>query len=218
MSLVVSLRDRSFWKNGFFRGLIALSMIAGCWQLGQAGYMLAKARLAQHLLNHAWGNIQEGAVAEKPWPWADTYPLIKLRFPAADESMIVLSGASGRNLAFAPAHVSASAMPGETGVSVIGGHRDTHFSLLQRVNLRDELIVELPTGQQILYNVTQASVVDSRLTRLALDAERPMLALVACYPFNGISAGGPLRFVVMAEAVMGEAFVEERALISRITL
>lgn len=183
------------------RGMVILLVAIGCWQLGHAGYMLAKAQLAQHLLNQAWSETQKGGMAAKPWPWADTYPLIKLHIPASEESMIVLAGASGRNLAFAPAHVSGSAMPGGIGVSVIGGHRDTHFSLLENVDLHDELIIEYPNGQQVLYKVTQASVVDSRLSRVALDADRPMLALVACFPFNGVSAGGPLRFIVMAEAI-----------------
>jgi len=202
MMPVVPRGNRFFWGEWLPRVLVILLVVVGCWQLGHAGYLLVKAQLAHHLLNEAWSDIQEGSVAAKPWPWADTYPLIKLRFPAAAESMVVLAGASGRNLAFAPAHVSGSAMPGGVGVSVIGGHRDTHFSLLEHVNLHDELIVEYPNGEQVLYSVTMASVVDSRLSRIALDADRPMLALGACFPFNGVSAGGPLRFVVMAEAIM----------------
>ena len=178
---------------------VAVLIAAGCWQLGQAGYLAAKAELAQHLLNQAWSEMKAGAVAAKPWPWADTYPLVKLRLGIDDQPLIVLAGASGRNLAFAPAHVSGSVQPGGNGVSVIGGHRDTHFSVLQHAQLNDVLSVEYPDGEYLEYQVVNIAVVDSRTSRIALDSDQPMLALVACYPFDGLNSGGPLRFVVMAE-------------------
>lgn len=178
---------------------VAVLIVTGCWQLGQAGYLVVKAELAQHLLNQAWNEMKAGAVAVKPWPWADTYPLVKLRFGVNDQPMIVLAGATGRNLAFAPAHVSGSVQPGGSGVSVIGGHRDTHFTVLQHMQVNDVLSVEYPDGQYLEYRVVNIKVVDSRTSRIALDSEQPMLALVACYPFDGLNAGGPLRFVVVAE-------------------
>lgn len=178
---------------------VAVLIVTGCWQLGQAGYLVVKAELAQHLLNQAWNEMKAGAVAVKPWPWADTYPLVKLRFGVNDQPMIVLAGATGRNLAFAPAHVSGSVQPGGSGVSVIGGHRDTHFTVLQHMQVNDVLSVEYPDGQYLEYRVVNIKVVDSQTSRIALDSEQPMLALVACYPFDGLNAGGPLRFVVVAE-------------------
>lgn len=184
------------------RGFIVVLLVFGLWQLGQAGYLTVKAQLAQFLLHQAWHSMQAGELAVKPWAWADTSPLVKLQFGSNGSSMIVLAGASGRNLAFAPAHVSGSALPGQKGVSVIGGHRDTHFSKLQQVQVSDSLIVEYPSGKRLHYQVTEIAVVDSRESRLALDAEQSMLALVACYPFQGVSAGGPLRFVVMAEETL----------------
>lgn len=183
----------------FKKVFVAVLIVAGCWQLGQAGYLVVKAELAQHLLNQAWNEMKAGAVAVKPWPWADTYPLVKLRFGVNDQPMIVLAGATGRNLAFAPAHVSGSVQPGGSGVSVIGGHRDTHFTVLQHMQVNDVLSVEYPDGQYLEYRVVNIKVVDSRTSRIALDSEQPMLALVACYPFDGLNAGGPLRFVVVAE-------------------
>jgi len=182
------------------RLVIVILLVFGVWQVGHAAYMLAKAKMAQYLLSQAWNEMQAGAVARKPWPWADTFPLVKLQF-ADDEAMIVLAGASGRNLAFAPAHVSASVKPGVRGVSVIGGHRDTHFASLEDAKVQDLLTVEYPGGERLFYQVTQVSVVDSRSSTIALDAEQSMLALVACYPFDSFDAGGPLRFVVIAEIV-----------------
>lgn len=181
------------------RVLVVVLMVAGCWQLGQAGYLTAKAELAQHLLHQAWDEMKAGALEVKPWPWADTHPLIKLHLGVDEQPLIVLAGASGRNLAFAPAHVSGSVQPGGVGVSVIGGHRDTHFSVLQHAQLNDAFSIEYPGGEYSEYRVVNIAVVDSRTSRIALDSSQPMLALVSCYPFDGVDSGGPLRFVVMAE-------------------
>jgi sortase A len=45
-------------------------------------------------------------------------------------------------------------------------------------------------------------VVDSSQQQINTDAlPRDALMLVTCYPFNGLEANGPLRFVVEARAV-----------------
>ena len=50
------------------------------------------------------------------------------------------------------------------------------------------------------YRVTEAHVVDSQQVGLDTEGETPRLALVTCYPFDAASPGGPLRYVVFAEA------------------
>ncbi|OUS24053.1 sortase, marine proteobacterial type [Gammaproteobacteria bacterium 45_16_T64] len=192
--------------KGWLNVVMIVLILLGVSQLGHGGYLIIKAQLAQIMLEQAWAEAQDinrdvAFDPVKPWPWADTSPLAKLRFDELNQSLIVLTGASGRNLAFGPAHVSGSAVLGEAGVSVIGGHRDTHFALLQHIGIQDQLSIELPSGEIIGYKVTNISVVDSRQSQIALDADRSTLALVACYPFDAVEAGGPLRFVVMAEAI-----------------
>jgi sortase A len=115
--------------------------------------------------------------------------------------LIVLEGASGRNLAFGPAHDPASAMPGEPGNSVIEGHRDTHFAVLRGIKTGDTLRVETLTRRDVDFVVTDIRVVDSRRARIALGAEQPRLTLVTCYPFDAPVPGGPLRLVVTADAI-----------------
>jgi sortase A len=43
-------------------------------------------------------------------------------------------------------------------------------------------------------------VLDSRRDRLVIEADRPMLTLLTCYPFDALLPGGPLRYVAIAEA------------------
>ena len=112
--------------------------------------------------------------------------------------LIVLAGGSGRTLAFAPGHLSASALPGEIGNTIIAGHRDTHFRFLNDIEVGELIGMETATGQGHLYEVTSVDIVDSRHASLLLDTQVATMTLVTCYPFDARDAGGPLRYVVTA--------------------
>lgn len=167
--------------------------------LAWATWIEAKAFVAQSLIAVAWERNQSGANDAKPWPWADTTPVAKLTVIGSNESLIVLEGASGRNLAFGPTHDTASVLPGEPGNSVIAAHRDTHFQILETLKQGDRLRIERRGGQVIDFQVSDITIVDSRHTRIGLGADKPRLTLVTCYPFDAINPGGPLRFVVTAD-------------------
>lgn len=184
------------WRNGMVCGLL----LAALWLAGKAGYMEAKAEFAQYLLEQAWMKRLQDGLEHKPWPWADTSPIARLSFPKQQMNLVVLAGASGRNLAFAPAHLSASVLPGQAGVSVIGGHRDTHFTFLESVKIGDQFQLQTTGGQTTTFAVEEILITDVRRSEIRLDAQHPVLALVACYPFNSADTGGPLRYMVMAKA------------------
>lgn len=173
-------------------------MLAGFAQLGSAAYIPVKAEFAQRMLERAWRDSEAGAPM-RPWPWADTWPIARLRSIKHDVDLIVLAGMSGRTLAFGPGHVSASSLPGNRGTSVIGGHRDTHFRFLQRLQSGDRLLVERANGDEHWFRVVATDVADSADSQLVLRADGAWLTLVTCYPFDAIDPGGPLRYVVTAE-------------------
>jgi sortase A len=111
---------------------------------------------------------------------------------------LVLSGASGRNLAFGPAHLAGTAPPGAEGNCVLAGHRDTHFAFLEDLAVGDDLWLETPDGAVRRYRVRDAAVVhESDSSPLEPTAE-PVLTLVTCFPFDAALPGGPLRYVVRA--------------------
>jgi sortase A len=174
-------------------------LVFGLVCLGQAGWIHAKATLAQVLVERAFERALEGAANAQPWPWADTHLVARLRIAGAARALVVLSGASGRNLAFGPAHDTASVLPGEPGNSLIAGHRDTHFRGLEALQPGDRIEVERADGRQLAFIVTALEIVDSRRTRIALDGDTSRLVLVTCYPFVAVDPGGPLRFVVTAD-------------------
>jgi sortase A len=187
--------------SGFRRLAVSCLLCFGFWQLGQGAYIPAKAWVAQELMQRAWRKSSRKSLPQAPWPWADTWPIARLSAKGGAIELIVLSGGSGRTLAFGPGHMSASVLPGEIGNSVIAGHRDTHFQFLKYLMIGESLQVEMPDGRNHLYRVTGVDVVDSRRGRLVLDTDDALLSLVTCYPFDAAAAGGPMRYVVTSELI-----------------
>jgi sortase A len=181
--------------------LALVSLGAGCWGLGQGGYVYAKALLAQHLLQKAWDRTLTGKQQSRPWPWADTWPVARLIVPQQETALVVLAGVSGSALAFAPGHLDGSPRPGRPGNSVIAGHRDTHFRFLQQLTSGDIIQIESTDGRVHNFEVFSLQVVDASETRLVLEGAEPLLSLVTCYPFNAVVSGGSLRYVVTARAI-----------------
>jgi sortase A len=195
------------WRVGHWRSIeltAALALCIGMVCFGEATWIRGKAFLAQILIERAWGQARAGALAPKPWPWADTTPIARLELPAHGsgkdiQRLMVLDGVSPRNLAFGPNHDSSSVRPGAQGNSIIEGHRDTHFRALQQVRMGDRVRVQGLDMRWVSFVVVDVRVVDSRRFRIALDADVPRLTLVTCYPFDAIAPGGPLRWVVTAD-------------------
>jgi sortase A len=186
-------------RSALRAGAVLLTAV-GIWQVGHGAWIYAKAVLAQHLLRAAWARTVAGESAVRPWPWADTWPVARLRVPAHGVDLIVLDGVSGRTLAFAPGHATRSARPGGPGTAIVTGHRDTHFRFLERVRPGEEILVDTPGEPTARFRVREATVVDARTAVIRRDGDgAPGLVLLTCYPFDAIQPGGPLRYVVSAE-------------------
>ncbi len=177
------------------RFVIVTLLLVAAWQGGDAARIALKAWLAQALLANAWARSGGGAQAIRPWPGADTWPAARLGLPRQGATAIVLAGASARNLAFGPAHVDASAWPGEGRVSIIAGHRDTHFSVLEHVARGDPVTLER-RGRTHRYEVVDTAVVHRDAAAIAAAADE--LVLVTCWPFRALAPGTPWRYVVRA--------------------
>jgi len=188
------------FRRARFLAVILLLAGAGLACFGSGLFIHAKAGVAQVLLHSAWAKSQASGMPAKPWPWADMHPVARLIAPSQHADLLVLSGASGRTLAFGPGHLSGSAIPGDLGNSVITAHRDTHFRFLQRLVTGDTLVVEGRNGTRRHFQVRRTYVADYRALDIPRDTLQPTLTLVTCYPFDAISPGGPLRYVVVAEA------------------
>ena len=172
---------------------LAAVLVTAAFFLIKAAWIPVKAEVAQLLLEQAWKRTQQGEPNARPWPWADTSPVAILEVPRLGIRQIVLSGTSGRNLAFGPTLLTS---PTQADL-VVSGHRDTHFSFLK--SLQQGEILRLTTLQGVSeYRVSWLEVIDSRSQQLVLEPGIVRLTLMTCYPFEAVTAGGPLRYVVTA--------------------
>jgi sortase A len=182
------------------QGAVALLLGLGTWQIASAGWIHAKALLAQRLIASAWEQARDGGPARRPWPGADLRPIARLTVPSRGVDLYVLDNASLRALAFGPAHVGGTAAPASDGNSVLVAHRDTHFAFLKTIELGDEIEVEAP-GRNARYRVSEVTVMDKNEARVLDEPGARQLTLVTCYPFDAVRPGTSLRYVVVAERI-----------------
>lgn len=176
--------------------LFVALVIAGLLVAGRGVWIYVKAQVAQLLLEASWRSALSGTPV-RPWPWADTQPVGRLRF--AGQGVIVLAGASGRTMAFGPGHVDGTALPGRAGNCVITAHRDTHFAALRTASVGDTVSLQRPDGTTIHYQVRETRVVDMSEVSLLRQDGHDRLTLITCYPFDAVIPGGRQRYAVIAE-------------------
>lgn len=182
------------------RKLLMLSLgllVLGITQFGQGGYLYIKAEIAQALIKDAWAQTQSQQQNVKPWGWADTWPVAKISFAGEEKEFYVLHGANGASLAFGPGHLASSAHPGQVGNSVIIGHRDTHFSVLEDLKPQDQIAVET-LNQKHWYKVVSTRVARASDISLLEEHNVAVLTLLTCYPFNDLGSDSQYRYIVRA--------------------
>lgn len=176
-------------------------LTASLYSGGQSVWISGKAIVAQWLLNSAWQRSVSTQTPDKAWPWADTAPVARLSIPSLGESFIVLSNASGEALAFGPGLVAGNPDKLSEQAIAIGGHRDTHLSILEAVEPGTRIWLQNIQGQSQQYQINQHQIIDSRTQSLALNQSQAGLVLITCYPFNAATVGGPLRLVLTADPI-----------------
>ena len=181
----------------------AVLVVAGFWQLGGAALIHGKAWLAPVLIERAWEKSLEQGSPIKPWRWADTWPLARLRVEALNITQYVLAGANGASLPFGPGHLDGSALPGQPGSIVIAGHRDTHFRFLEELSPGTVLELTSIDGTTRAFQVLRQDVVDARTHGIAPLADSSELILVTCESTHAFQYRGPFRLVVTAVPVAG---------------
>lgn len=174
-------------------------LCAGVWLFGMAVWIDIKAVAAQILLDHAWATTLAGAEPVKPWPWADTEPVARLKVPRLGVDQVVLRGVSGEALAFGPGHMTGSPLPGDRGTSIIAGHRDTHFAFLRNLTPGDDVFLIRKDGSRHHFRILGSRVVLAQASGIDPDRSQTRLALVTCWPFDGLIGNSDQRYLVTGE-------------------
>lgn len=213
---------------GISKYVVLSVIVLACLLLVQPSYLYAKSVVAQILLNHAWQKSQHQVknqtnnqsdnqsnnrsqnqsdnqsngqvVGDKhlPWQWADSYPVAKLSYVKGDTSWIILSGMTGRSMAFAPSWLEDSARPNQYGNTVISAHNDSHFALLENTEVGDSFLLEDKTGRVIDYRTVNINVVSVDDISPYYFYDEMMITLITCYPFETTNKPKNKRLVIHA--------------------
>ncbi len=139
--------------------------------------------------------------------WDDGAPLVEsapvARLSGDGSDLYILPDASLETLQDGPG-LFAGVAPGEIGLSVIAGHRETHFAFLEHVAVGDVMQLSTPDGQAQDYVVADRRVVDGRTMMVggsgARTGDTPRLMLVTCWPFDSTEIGPERLIVTLAPA------------------
>ncbi|SMC61248.1 class GN sortase [Rhizobium sp. RU36D] len=207
------LNGRPFWQRlGGAEKAVALAACAGALAgtalIADGLYIKAKASLSQVLLQRSFAAELSGYAGARPWPWADFVTEARIAAPRLGAEAIVLRGASGETLAFGPAHLEGTPLPGEAGTAVIAAHRDTHFRWLKDLHPGDEVEITRRDGRMLVFEVSEARIAPWNESGINASALGVHLALATCWPFDATTPG-PLRYIVDLELVRDATLSEE---------
>lgn len=122
-----------------------------------------------------------------------------LIIPALNQKLPIVEGTSDNDLKKGAGHFSQSVLPGEKDNCVLSGHRDTVFSKIGNLKVRDQLIVKTSAGI-FTYEVNGTRIVHEDDKTVIVPTSKAILTLTTCYPFNFIG-NAPDRYIVSASLI-----------------
>jgi len=111
-------------------------------------------------------------------------PVGRIRIPEVGLSKVIVEGTDGGSLRKGPGHYPETPLPGIRGTVAIAGHRTTYgapFRDLDKLENRDELVVEMPYGR-FTYEVEREQIVEPTATWVTRRVGHDRLVLTACHP------------------------------------
>jgi len=132
-------------------------------------------------------------------PLSEAEMLTRVSIPKIRLDAVVVEGATPKQLAIGPGHLTETAYPGETGNTVITGHRDTFFRHIYELEKGDAVFVHR-NGEVFKYEVTGKKIVKPEDVSVLRPTSDPQLTLITCYPTYYIGPA-PDRLVVFSKLV-----------------
>ncbi|QKG85650.1 class D sortase [Kroppenstedtia pulmonis] len=192
----------------FWRIFGALLITGGLFTAGYSGYhWWAEANLVKTYDGQAYAKAIKKKDALKPLDKGIEYKrkpkpgdsLGSLIVPKLNARIPLVEGHHSPQLAKGVGHYLDTAFPGETGHSVLAGHRETTFKQIGEIKKGDHLIVTNAEGT-FTYSVRNMWITKAEDRTVIVPKEKPILTLITCYPFDMIGSA-PERYIVEAELI-----------------
>ena len=123
----------------------------------------------------------------------------RIEIPRLLLSAVVIEGIDATTLRRAVGHIPGTALPGQAGNVGLAGHRDTFFSPLKDLRIKDEIQFQTLKGH-FKYEVEWLKVVEPENVGVLAPSGENVLTLVTCYPFYYVGPA-PQRWIVRARQV-----------------
>ena len=149
-------------------------------------------------MQHAWHKTIKTGEDQRPWKSFDGTPILRLTIPRYEVDQIVLAGTSGQALAFGPAFHEESELPGKGGTTVLSSHRDSHGVFIKQLQKGDSIKLQDRFQQWHSYTIEDFSILNVKIDTISTTNAKEVLLIITCYPFNALTSGTPLRYVVSA--------------------
>jgi sortase A len=180
--------------------LSVLLLVLGLALLGYVGSQYWGMYHTQKQLEARWEQQMIHATAAPGLPKLSAEEMLtRVSIPKIGLDAIVVEGATHKQLAIGPAHITDTAMPGNTGNSVITGHRDTFFRHIYELQKGDAIYVRR-NGEVFKYEVTGKKIVKPEDVSVLKQTSDAQLTLITCYPTYYIGPA-PDRLVVFSRLV-----------------
>ncbi len=111
-----------------------------------------------------------------------------------------MKNTSAQNLAFGPAWHSESYLPKDNKVTIISGHRDSHFIYIKKLKIGDIIKLQDKENNWHSYIVENSFIINTLKEEILMNQNEKKLLIITCYPFNEINSGTPFRYIISARA------------------
>ena len=181
-------------KGGYRDYVLCLIVIIGLVILARPTWYLLQRNYVGHCAKKTWDQeLRASGVSREVGQ-----PVAWLKISDANLDTLVLGGATKSNLSRFPSMEASFSDPGALGLTVILGHRDSHFKNLDRLKEGGDVKVQDLSGRWIQYSVSKTQVVDKNDVGGLLEGKEGLL-LMTCYPLVYVGEA-PQRYLVWAKA------------------
>jgi sortase A len=181
-------------------------IVLGALLLAYVGFEYTQMYWGQKRLQDEWAQQQERQEQQAPESDASARTvalkedgLTRLSIPSISFDAVVVEGTSHRALLLGPGHMEDTPTPGDTGNSVISGHRDTFFRHIHELEKGDQILVQR-NGKTFHYEVTGKHIVQPTDVSVLKSSKDTELTLITCYPTYYIGPA-PERLVVTSRLI-----------------
>ena len=119
-----------------------------------------------------------------------------------DKSVVVRDDIDADTLEKSPGWVSDSALPGNSGMSIIYGHRNRkHLKLIEPIQVGDTISFRFVSDNRLVsYEVTDVQIFEKTSDWTLPVTDGDVLVIVTCYPFE-YTGNAPGKFQVLARLI-----------------